>query len=90
MKPSKQRMGWRIPWVSSFGSDFNHDYQVSFTKEEIAKGKAYHNYKIQEVEIEEMSGLSVFYKNVAGDVFHTYSTTAADPKNWSAHTCAWT
>ena len=70
----KQRMGWRIPWVSSFGSDFNYDYQVSFTKEEIATGKAYHNYKIQEVEIEEMSGLSVFYKNAAGDVFHTYST----------------
>jgi Bacterial protein of unknown function (DUF899) len=57
-----------------FWSDFNYDYQVSFTKEEIAKGKAYHNYKIQEIEIEEMSGLSVFYKNVAGDVFHTYST----------------
>jgi predicted dithiol-disulfide oxidoreductase (DUF899 family) len=70
----RQRMGWRIRWVSSFGSDFNYDYQVSFTKEEIAKGKAFHNYKMQEVEIEEMSGLSVFYKNAAGNVFHTYST----------------
>jgi uncharacterized protein DUF899 len=60
----KQRMGWRIPWVSSFGSDFNFDYQVSFTKEEIAKGNAYHNYKMQKVKIEEMSGMSVFYKNV--------------------------
>jgi len=74
VRVEKKRMGWRIPWVSSFGSDFNYDYQVSFTKEEIAKGKAYHNYKMQEVEIEEMSGLSVFYKNAAGDVFHTYST----------------
>jgi predicted dithiol-disulfide oxidoreductase (DUF899 family) len=70
----KQRMGWRISWVSSFGSDFNYDYQVSFTKEEIAKGEAYQNYKMRAVENEEMSGLSVFYKNAAGDVFHTYST----------------
>jgi predicted dithiol-disulfide oxidoreductase (DUF899 family) len=68
----RQRMGWRIPWVSSFGSDFNYDYQASFTKEEIAKGKAFHNYKKQEVEIEEMSGMSVFYKNATGTVFHTY------------------
>jgi predicted dithiol-disulfide oxidoreductase (DUF899 family) len=70
----KQRMGWRIPWVSSYGSDFNYDYQVSYTKEEIAKGQAYHNYKMRDVEDEEMSGFSVFYKNAAGDVFHTYST----------------
>jgi predicted dithiol-disulfide oxidoreductase (DUF899 family) len=70
----KRRMGWRIPWVSSFGSDFNYDYQVSFTKEEIATGKAYYNYKMQVVEVEEASGLSVFYKNMAGDVFQTYST----------------
>jgi predicted dithiol-disulfide oxidoreductase (DUF899 family) len=72
----KQRMGWRIPWVSSFGSDFNYDYQVSFSKEEIAKGMAYHNYKMQEVGNEEMSGLSVFYKAMADEVFHTYSTYA--------------
>jgi predicted dithiol-disulfide oxidoreductase (DUF899 family) len=70
----KQRMGWRLPWVSSFGSDFNYDYQVSFTKEEIAEGKACYNYKMQEVENEEKSGISVFYKNAASDVFHTYST----------------
>jgi predicted dithiol-disulfide oxidoreductase (DUF899 family) len=53
-------MGRRIPWVSSFGSDFNYDYQVSFTKDEIAKRKAYHNHKMRVVQIEEMSGLSVF------------------------------
>src|SRR5258707_10449753 len=58
----KQRMGWRIPWVSPFGSDFNYDYQVSFTKEEIAGGKAYHNDKMQEVETEEGSALSASYK----------------------------
>jgi len=70
----KQRMGWRIPWVSSFGTDFNYDYHVSFTKEEIAKGKTFHNYEMRDVQIEEMSGLSVFYKDAAGDIFHTYST----------------
>ena len=70
----KQRLGWRIPWVSSYGSDFNYDYQVSYTKEEFANGQVYHNYKMRDVEDEEMSGFSVFYKNAAGDVFHTYST----------------
>jgi predicted dithiol-disulfide oxidoreductase (DUF899 family) len=72
-----------------FWSDFNYDYQVSFTKEEIAKGKAYHNYKIQEIEIEEMFGLSVFYKNVAGDVFHTYSTYGRGSEELVSATCAW-
>ncbi|MEY2605907.1 MAG: hypothetical protein QOH31_3723 [Verrucomicrobiota bacterium] len=72
-----------------FWSDFNYDYQVSFTKEEIAKGKAYHNYKIQEIEIEEMSGLSVFYKNVAGDVFRTYSTYGRGSEELVSATCAW-
>ncbi|MEA3147688.1 MAG: hypothetical protein QOI53_3274, partial [Verrucomicrobiota bacterium] len=54
----KQRMGWRIPWVSSYGSDFNYDYQVSYTKEEFAKGQVYHNYKMRDVKDEEMSGFS--------------------------------
>jgi predicted dithiol-disulfide oxidoreductase (DUF899 family) len=81
----------RMPFsmLSFFWSDFNYDYQVSFTKEEIAKGKAYHNYKIQEIEIEEMFGLSVFYKNVAGDVFHTYSTYGRGSEELVSATCAW-
>ena len=84
----KQRMGWRIPWVSSFGSDFNYDYHVSFAKEEIAEGKAYRNYKMQEIENEEIPGISVFYKNVAGDVFHTYSTYGrGDQELISAYMC---
>jgi len=72
----KQRMGWRFKWVSSFASDFNFDYHVSFTKEEIAQGKVYYNYNLQNVWGEEMSGVSVFAKNAAGDVFHTYSCYA--------------
>jgi predicted dithiol-disulfide oxidoreductase (DUF899 family) len=70
----KKRMGWGFKWVSSFGNDFNFDYGVSFTKEEMAKGKVNYNYKMQNFPSEEAPGLSVFYRNDAGDVFHTYST----------------
>lgn len=70
----KKRMGWRFKWVSSHGGDFNADFHVSFTKEDLAKGKVYYNYTMQEFPSAEAPGLSVFYKNAAGDVFHTYST----------------
>jgi predicted dithiol-disulfide oxidoreductase (DUF899 family) len=70
----KKRMGWQFKWVSSFGSDFNYDYGVSFTKEEIASGSALYNYGSIEFPIEEAPGASVFAKDAAGDVFHTYST----------------
>jgi predicted dithiol-disulfide oxidoreductase (DUF899 family) len=69
----KKRMGWGFKWVSSFGNDFNFDYGVSFTKEEVAKGKVNYNYKLQNFPSEEAPGISVFYRNDAGDVFHTYS-----------------
>jgi predicted dithiol-disulfide oxidoreductase (DUF899 family) len=72
----QRRMGWRFPWVSSFGTDFNHDYRVSFTEEEISAGKASYNYGTIEFPIEEAPGASVFFKDGAGDVFHTYSTYA--------------
>jgi hypothetical protein len=74
--PFQKRMGWRFKWVSSYGSDFNYDYHVSFTKEEIAKGKVYYNYEVTDFQSEEMSGRSVFYKNEAGNIFHTYSSYA--------------
>jgi predicted dithiol-disulfide oxidoreductase (DUF899 family) len=70
----KKRMGWRFRWLSSYESDFNFDYHVSFTKEESATGKVYYNYDSREFVSEELSGISVFYKNEAGEVFHTYST----------------
>jgi predicted dithiol-disulfide oxidoreductase (DUF899 family) len=72
----KKRMGWRFKWVSSYGSDFNYDYHVSFTPEEIAKGEAYYNYETQRIGIDELSGRSVFYKDENGDIFHTYSAYA--------------
>ena len=70
----KKRMGWRFNWVSSFGTDFNPDFGVSFTKDEMAQGKVNYNYTMQEFPSEEAPGISVFYKNAGGDVFHTYSS----------------
>lgn len=70
----KKRMGWRCPWVSSFGSDFNYDFHVSFTPEQIAKGETFYNYRIGAVPLEDLPGFSVFYRNPQGEIFHTYST----------------
>jgi predicted dithiol-disulfide oxidoreductase (DUF899 family) len=74
----KKRMGWRFKWVSSFGNDFNYDYHVSFSKEEREKGqgKVDYNYDMTEFPSEEGPGSSVFYKNAAGEIFHTYSAYA--------------
>jgi predicted dithiol-disulfide oxidoreductase (DUF899 family) len=72
----KKRMGWRFPWVSSFGSDFNRDFHVSFTKDEVAAGRVYYNYGKTGFPSEEGPGLSVFFKNKNGGVYHTYSTYA--------------
>jgi predicted dithiol-disulfide oxidoreductase (DUF899 family) len=72
----RRRMGWNFKWVSSFGGDFNRDYHVSFTPEEMAKGPVYYNYDVGEFGSEEAPGASVFYRNEAGDVFHTYSAYA--------------
>ena len=70
----QRRMGWRFKWVSSFGSDFNFDYHVSFTPEEKAKGPVEYNYQQQGFPRDEAPGTSVFCKNAAGDIFHTYSS----------------
>ena len=72
----KQRMGWRLKWVSSCGSDFNYDYHVSFTPEEVARGKAYFNYELCDDIMEEHNGTSIFYRDDSGTVFHTYSVYA--------------
>jgi predicted dithiol-disulfide oxidoreductase (DUF899 family) len=70
----KGRMGWNFKWLSSYGSDFNYDYHVSFTPDEIATGKVYYNYESRDFLSEELSGISVFYKDASGNIFHTYST----------------
>jgi predicted dithiol-disulfide oxidoreductase (DUF899 family) len=69
----KGRMGWRFNWVSSYGADFNGDFHVSFTPQEMAR-KVNYNYTMQEFDSTEGPGLSVFIKNAAGEIFHTYST----------------
>ena len=71
----QRRMGWRARWASSHGSDFNYDFQVSFTEEQLAAGKVSYNYGMVEG-YEELPGLSVFYKDEAGTVFQTYSSYA--------------
>jgi predicted dithiol-disulfide oxidoreductase (DUF899 family) len=70
----KQRMGWACKWVSSFGGDFNYDFDVSYTKEQLARGDASYNYKTGTFPLEDLSGFSVFLKNDKGEIFHTYST----------------
>jgi predicted dithiol-disulfide oxidoreductase (DUF899 family) len=70
----RQRMGWQFKWVSSHGSDFNYDFGVSFTPEEVAKGELHYNYGTWPFAYEEWPGISVFFKDDANEVFHTYST----------------
>lgn len=74
----KKRMGWTFKWVSSFGNDFNYDYHVSFRPQEAESGTLYYNYENRSGAFlsEDMSGTSVFYKDAAGNVFHTYSSYA--------------
>lgn len=72
----QKRMGWRFKWVSSHGTSFNFDYHVSFTPEEEEENKVFYNYEEQEFMSDELPGLSVFYRDEKGDVYHTYSTYA--------------
>jgi predicted dithiol-disulfide oxidoreductase (DUF899 family) len=72
----KKRMGWHFPWVSSSGSDFNYDFHVSFTKDEIARGSAFYNFEMSKISTEDLHGTSVFIKDDTGAIFHTYSAYA--------------
>jgi predicted dithiol-disulfide oxidoreductase (DUF899 family) len=72
----KQRMGWKFRWLSSSGTDFNYDYQVSLRPEDRAQKQVYYNYEMTEFPSEERPGLSVFAKDASGAIFHTYSTYA--------------
>jgi len=70
----RERMGWQFDWVSSHGSAFNFDFGVSFTAEELATGEVAYNYRRGYFPAEEAPGISVFCKDDAGQVFHTYSS----------------
>src|SRR5713226_2682690 len=70
----EKRMGWDFKWLSSFGTDFNFDYRVSFTAAELEEKEAIYNFTTLKPGMPEREGASVFYKDPAGGVFHTYST----------------
>lgn len=75
IEPFRKRMGWSFPWYSAFANDFNQDFGVSFTPEQRA-GEGYYNFGTGQHPSGEAPGVSAFYKNAAGDVFHTYSSYA--------------
>jgi predicted dithiol-disulfide oxidoreductase (DUF899 family) len=72
----KKRMGWHFKWVSSGQTDFNYDYHVSFTPEELQRGPVFYNYAKSAMGIADREGVSAFYKDRSGAVFHTYSAHA--------------
>jgi predicted dithiol-disulfide oxidoreductase (DUF899 family) len=72
----EERMGWNFKWVSSFDNDFNFDYQASFTPGQLAEKRAFYNFVEQDPGVSEREGVSIFYKDRKGDIFHTYSTYA--------------
>ncbi|HTN44642.1 MAG TPA: thioredoxin family protein [Nitrospiria bacterium] len=74
--PFKKRMGWDFKWVSSSPNDFNYDFHVAFRPEDIEKGKIFYNYKTIAGDVTDREGISVFYKDKKGEVFHTYSAFA--------------
>jgi predicted dithiol-disulfide oxidoreductase (DUF899 family) len=72
----EKQMGWNFKWVSAFETDFSFDYHVSFTPEEVSNKKASYNYAIEDINGFEREGISVFYRDSSGNIFHTYSTYA--------------
>jgi len=72
----RERMGWKLPWVSAEHSDFSRDFQVSYTPDELSSGLAIYNYDKQPYPIVELPGLSAFYRDDQGHIYHTYSTYA--------------
>lgn len=72
--PFKRRMGWDVNWVSAAGTRFNQDFHVSFSPEEVARGKVHYNYGQRPFPHEEAPGISVFARDAAGRIYHTYST----------------
>jgi predicted dithiol-disulfide oxidoreductase (DUF899 family) len=78
----KTRMGWKFPWVSSDRNSFNHDFHVSFSKEELAEGAVDYNFSRtpSDKANDELPGLSAFFKDKKGEIFHTYSSYARGPE----------
>jgi len=79
--PLKKRVGWKFNWVSSAGSEFNKDFHVTFSRDEMETGELYYNYQMQQFPVEEAPGASVFIRNGSGEIFHTYSCYARGLEN---------
>ncbi|MGI9480805.1 MAG: DUF899 domain-containing protein [Hyphomicrobiales bacterium] len=79
----KERLGWAMPWVSSHGNNFNHDFNVSFTPDELEAGECTYNYHQTKQVGPEMPGFSVFCRTPQGEIYHTYScfSRGLDPFN---------
>ncbi|HYC72039.1 MAG TPA: DUF899 domain-containing protein [Opitutaceae bacterium] len=77
----RKRMGWKFPWFSAHGSDFNADFGVSFDPAEITRRKVFYNFTLTEAECEELPGLSVFARGEDGAIYHTYSTYSRGLEN---------
>lgn len=79
----QQRMGWNFKWVSSLNSEFNWDYHVSFTQEQLDSGQAYYNYQEgAKFPVTECPGMSSFFKDESGEIFHTYSSFGRGLENF--------
>lgn len=76
LRAFQERMGWKFKWVSSHGSDFNRDFHVTFTADEVESGETYYNYETRPFPVAEGPGISVFARDDAGNIFHTYSSYA--------------
>ncbi len=76
IEPFKKRMGWKFKWVSSNKTDFNFDFNVSFTPQQRKQGTAIYNYAPLDMDIDEREGVSAFYKDKDGQIYHTYSSYA--------------
>lgn len=74
--PFQKRMGWRFKWLSSANTDFNYDYQASFTPEQIKTGAVFYNYFNVQMNMKDREGISVFCRDESGTIFHTYSCYA--------------
>src|SRR5437867_13081527 len=74
IEPFKKRLGWRFKWVSSFNTDFNFDFNVSFTPEQVKSGVLPYNYRKLKMKIDELQGVSAFYRENNRDIYHTYSS----------------
>ena len=69
-----KRLGWSFPWVSSGDGDFNYDFNVSFHQEQLAAGTGVYNYTPLKMQMTDLPGISIFYRDADGSIYHTYST----------------